>query len=47
MKYVIVYEMANKWVNVTENDIEELEITHEDIAEPTTLRNKLHILKDF
>ena len=30
-----------------ENDIQELQITHEDITERTPLRNKLHNLKGF
>ena len=32
--------MADTWINETENDIEELQIPHEDITERTT-RNKL------
>ena len=39
--------MANKCVNETENDIQELQITHEDITERTPLRNKLHNFKGF
>ena len=39
--------MANTWINVTENDIEELYITHEDMTEPIPLRNKLHHFKGF
>ena len=37
--------MSSTWINETENDIEELQITHEDITERTPLTNKLHILK--
>ena len=37
--------MANTWISETENDIEELEITHEDITERIPLRNKLHNFK--
>ena len=39
--------MANTWISETENDIEELEITQEDITERTPLRNKLHKFKGF
>ena len=39
--------MANTWISETENDIEELQITHEDITERTPLRNKLHNFKGF
>ena len=39
--------MANTWINETENDIEELQITYEDITERIPLRNKLHNLKGF
>ena len=39
--------MANTWINETENDSEELQITHEDIAFRTPLRNKLHNFKGF
>ena len=37
--------MANTRINETEINIEELQITHEDIAERTPLRNKLHNFK--
>ena len=39
--------MPNMWINETETDIEELQITHEDITERIPLRNKLHDFKDF
>ena len=39
--------MANTWISETENDIEELQITQEDITERTPLRNKLHNFKSF
>ena len=39
--------MAKTWNDETENDIEELQITHEDITERTPLRNKLHNSKGF
>ena len=39
--------MASTWISETENDIEELQITHEDITERTPLRNKLHNFKGF
>ena len=39
--------MANTWINETESDIEELQITHEDITERTPLRNKLHNSRGF
>ena len=39
--------MANTWISETENDIEELQITHEDITERTPLRYKLHNFKGF
>ena len=39
--------MANTWINEMENDIEGLQITHEDIREHTPLRNKLHNFKGF
>ena len=34
--------MANTWISETESDIEELQITQEDITERTPFRNKLH-----
>ena len=34
-------------MNETQNDIEELQITHEDITERTPLRNELHNFKGF
>ena len=40
-------EMANTGISETENVIEELQITHEDITESTPLRNKLHNFKGF
>ena len=48
-KYIINLKMANTWINETEYDIEELQITHEDIAEhrPIPLRNKLNHFKGF
>ena len=39
--------MANTWISETENDIEELQITQEDITERTPLRNKLHSFQGF
>ena len=39
--------MTNTWISETENDIEELQITHEDITERTPLRNKLRNSKGF
>ena len=39
--------MANTWISETENDIEELQITQENIKECTPLRNKLHNFKCF
>ena len=39
--------MANTWISETENDIEELQIIHENITERTPLRNKLHNYKGF
>ena len=39
--------MTNTRINETENDIEEHQITHEDIKERTPLRNKLHNFKGF
>ena len=46
-KYVRKLKMANTWITETENDIEELQITQEDIIERTPLRNKLHNFKGF
>ena len=34
--------MANTWISETENDIEELQITYEDITKRTLVRKKLH-----
>ena len=39
--------MANIWINETENDSEELQITHEDITKCTPVRNKLHNFKGY
>ena len=39
--------MANTWIDETENNIEEFQITQEDITERTPLRNKLHNFKCF
>ena len=39
--------MANTWIIETENDIEEFQITQEDITKRTPLRNKLHNFKGF
>ena len=39
--------MANTWISETQNDIEKLQITHEDITESTPLKNKLHNFKGF
>ena len=39
--------MTNPWISETENDIEELQITQEDITDRTPLRNKLHNFKGF
>ena len=39
--------MANTLISETGNDIEELQITQEDITERTPLRNKLHNFKGF
>ena len=41
-KYIRKLKMVNIWISETENDIEELQITHEDITERTPFRNKLH-----
>ena len=46
-KYIRKLNMANTWINETENHIEELQITQEDITERTPLRNKLHNFKGF
>ena len=46
-RYIRKLKMANIWISETENDIEELHITHEDITEHTPLRNKLHNFKGF
>ena len=46
-KYIRKRKMVDTWINETENDIEELEIKHEDIAKLTPLRNKSHNFKDF
>ena len=40
-------KIVNIWSSETENDIEELQITREDITKRTPLRNKLHNLKGF
>ena len=39
--------MANTLISETENDIEDLQITHEDITERTPLRNKLATQPNF
>ena len=44
-KYITKLKMTNAWINETENDIEELHITYEDIKERIQLRNMLHNLK--
>ena len=46
-KYIRKLKMANTWISETENDIEEVQITQEDITERTPLRNKLHNFKGF
>ena len=47
LKYIRKLKMANTWISETGNDIEEIQIAHEDITEPTPLRNKLHNFKGF
>ena len=44
-KYIRKLKMANTWIDGTENDIEQLQITHEEITERTPLRIKLHNYK--
>ena len=39
--------MANTWISETENDIEKLQIIHENITECTPLKNKLRNFKGF
>ena len=39
--------MMIKIIIITQNDTEELQITHDDIREHTPLRNKLHSFKGF
>ena len=39
--------MTNTWISETENDIEELQITHEGIIERIPLRKRLHNFKCF
>ena len=39
--------MTNTQISEMENDIVELNVTHEDITERTPLRNKLHNFKCF
>ena len=46
-KYIRKLKMTNTWISKMENDIEELQITQEDITERTPLRNKLHNFKGF
>ena len=38
--------MINTWINETENDIEELQITQEDITERIPLRNKFKVFQE-
>ena len=46
-KYIRKLKMSNTWINETQIEIEELEITHEDIIQRTPVSNKLHNFKDF
>ena len=46
-KYITELKIANTSINETENDIEEFQITHEDIIERIPLRNKLLNFKGF
>ena len=39
--------MSNTWISETENNIEELQITYEDLIECFPFRYKLHNSKDF
>ena len=41
-KYIRKRKMANTCISETENDIEKLQIRHEDITEHSSLRNKAH-----
>ena len=45
--YIRKPKITNTWINETENDIEEFQITYEDITERPPLRNKLHNFKGF
>ena len=47
LKYIRKLKMHNTWINETENDIEELQITHEDFTKRTPLRQKLYNFKGF
>ena len=46
-KYIRKLKMTNTRISETENYIEELQITHENITEHTPLRNKLINFKGF
>ena len=46
-RYIRKLKTANTWISETENDIEELQITQEDITERSLFRNKLHNFKGF
>ena len=46
-KDITTLKMANTWSNVTQNDIQEYQTTHEDITERTPLKNNLHNCKGF
>ena len=46
-KYIRKLKMTDTWISETKNDIEELQITQEDITERTPLRNNLHHFKGF
>ena len=46
-KYIKKLKMANIWFSETDSDIEELQITQEDITERIPLRSKFHNFKGF
>ena len=46
-KYITKLKMANTWINETESDIEELQITHDDITKRIPRSNKLHNFEGF
>ena len=39
-KYIIKFKMANTWMSEAEDDIEELQISHENIAERKREKHK-------